>query len=196
MTAHNHPPRCCCEADDNPTGSNERLDCPLCPEHGELARLAEPECTSCHTVAGHPHTEYCQLANWAGHRDNCALQWGKPCDCEDQDPAPALRAEVDRIHQHLAQIDYTEGPASSPAYECQDPQCTYPRPHTHPDLINRGRTCRVCGCTDDTACPGGCAWVPDDPDRCTACPEQRPDDDPPDPIVCAVTGDCGGVPHA
>lgn len=32
--------------------------------------------------------------------------------------------------------------------------------------------CRVCGCTDDVACPGGCSWV-DDPDRrgelCSAC---------------------------
>jgi hypothetical protein len=32
--------------------------------------------------------------------------------------------------------------------------------------------CRVCGCTDDTACPGGCQWV-EDPHRrgalCSAC---------------------------
>jgi len=70
----------------------------------------DPDCPSCHAHAGHPHTEYCQLANWAGHRDNCALQWGKDCDCEDQ-------------------------------------------------------------------------------------AEQRPDDDPPDPIVCDGR-DCGGVPHA
>ncbi len=21
--------------------------------------------------------------------------------------------------------------------------------------------CRVCGCTEDTPCPGGCVWVPD-----------------------------------
>ncbi len=27
--------------------------------------------------------------------------------------------------------------------------------------------CRVCGCTDDFACPGGCAWVEDD--LCTSC---------------------------
>lgn len=29
------------------------------------------------------------------------------------------------------------------------------------------RTCRVCGCTDDHACPGGCCWVEDD--LCSAC---------------------------
>lgn len=27
--------------------------------------------------------------------------------------------------------------------------------------------CRVCGCTDDRACPGGCCWV--EPDLCSAC---------------------------
>lgn len=29
--------------------------------------------------------------------------------------------------------------------------------------------CRVCGCTDDRACPGGCSWV--EPDLCSACVE-------------------------
>jgi len=29
--------------------------------------------------------------------------------------------------------------------------------------------CRVCGCTDDHACPGGCYWV--EPDLCSACNE-------------------------
>lgn len=34
------------------------------------------------------------------------------------------------------------------------------------------RTCWSCGCTDDQACPGGCAWaVTDEPgeDLCTTC---------------------------
>lgn len=31
------------------------------------------------------------------------------------------------------------------------------------------RRCRVCGCTDDRACPGGCHWVEDD--LCSACVE-------------------------
>lgn len=30
-------------------------------------------------------------------------------------------------------------------------------------------TCRVCGCTDDMACPGGCWWV--EPDLCSRCAE-------------------------
>lgn len=29
------------------------------------------------------------------------------------------------------------------------------------------RTCRVCGCTDFAACPGGCWWVEDD--LCSSC---------------------------
>ena len=31
------------------------------------------------------------------------------------------------------------------------------------------RHCRVCNCTDDQACPGGCSWV--GPDLCSACEE-------------------------
>lgn len=29
------------------------------------------------------------------------------------------------------------------------------------------RRCRVCGCTDDRACPEGCRWV--EPDLCSSC---------------------------
>jgi hypothetical protein len=29
------------------------------------------------------------------------------------------------------------------------------------------RACRVCGCTDDRACPGGCWWV--EADLCSSC---------------------------
>lgn len=34
------------------------------------------------------------------------------------------------------------------------------------------RTCRVCGCTDLRACPGGCAWA--GPDLCTNCTDVQP----------------------
>jgi hypothetical protein len=37
-----------------------------------------------------------------------------------------------------------------------------------PDLVALGiRACRVCGCTDDSACEQGCGWVEDD--LCSAC---------------------------
>lgn len=32
-----------------------------------------------------------------------------------------------------------------------------------------GLACKVCGCTDDRACPGGCYWVSLDPPLCSAC---------------------------
>jgi hypothetical protein len=31
------------------------------------------------------------------------------------------------------------------------------------------RTCRVCGCTDARPCAGGCEWITDDVDVCSAC---------------------------
>ncbi|MEA4895782.1 MAG: hypothetical protein VB064_11040 [Oscillospiraceae bacterium] len=40
-------------------------------------------------------------------------------------------------------------------------------------ILERVRTepvCRVCGCTEDNACPGGCCWV--EPDLCSTCAEQ------------------------
>jgi hypothetical protein len=44
--------------------------------------------------------------------------------------------------------------------------------------------CAVCGCTEDRACPGGCAWAPGGGliDVCTACVA---------PAICGVAG-CGG----
>jgi len=35
------------------------------------------------------------------------------------------------------------------------------------------RKCRVCGCTDIQACPGGCYWVEDN--LCSACAEMAPE---------------------
>lgn len=38
-----------------------------------------------------------------------------------------------------------------------------------PDPFAKVRACRVCGCTDDNACPGGCYWVEED--LCNVCAE-------------------------
>jgi len=39
-----------------------------------------------------------------------------------------------------------------------------------PDIVAPiERECRVCGCTDDWACPEGCWWVEED--LCSACVE-------------------------
>lgn len=42
------------------------------------------------------------------------------------------------------------------------------------DFDERWRVCRICGCTEDDACAGGCSWVPDPQHRgdlCSACLE-------------------------
>ena len=31
--------------------------------------------------------------------------------------------------------------------------------------------CRACGCTDEVACEGGCCWVDERRDLCSACDE-------------------------
>lgn len=49
------------------------------------------------------------------------------------------------------------------------------------DLVAKGRTnvhliggiCRECGCTDDDACDGGCAWVDHDHTLCSSCAPGR-----------------------
>jgi hypothetical protein len=39
------------------------------------------------------------------------------------------------------------------------------------EAFGGGPSCRVCGCTDDDACPGGCWWAPDPEggDLCSQC---------------------------
>jgi hypothetical protein len=61
--AHNHPPRCCCQFEYR-QGALVEAPCPLCPEHGELAQLAQPqpgECPICHSEIGKQHTDYCRF---------------------------------------------------------------------------------------------------------------------------------------
>jgi hypothetical protein len=46
-----------------------------------------------------------------------------------------------------------------------------PKPYAFP---KSGR-CRVCGCTDDRACEGGCFWVDKDDTLCSTCAGTRGD---------------------
>ena len=50
-----------------------------------------------------------------------------------------------------------------------------PKLRTIEELIRpeEKQKCRVCGCTWERACPGGCYWV--EHDLCSACAEQRPE---------------------
>jgi hypothetical protein len=46
-----------------------------------------------------------------------------------------------------------------------------------PDLAALGiRACRVCGCSEVSACAGGCSWVA--ADLCSRCPPSEPLDEP------------------
>jgi len=38
-------------------------------------------------------------------------------------------------------------------------------------IADNEQVCRVCGCTEDNACPGGCSWV--EPDLCSRCVESE-----------------------
>jgi hypothetical protein len=39
-----------------------------------------------------------------------------------------------------------------------------------PELgAGEGGVCRVCGCTEDDPCPGGCIWATPDCDLCSQC---------------------------
>lgn len=69
-------------------------------------------------------------------------------------PATA-RAEL-TMDEYQAGLDRKFAPAVEPT----DP--SYP-----PSATLAERACRVCNCTDDDACPGGCYWVEDD--LCSRC---------------------------
>ena len=46
-----------------------------------------------------------------------------------------------------------------------------PTPKSAAHEVEISRRCRICGCTEDTPCPGGCCWVedPEMGDLCSAC---------------------------
>lgn len=70
-TGHNHPPRCCCidpQTNEMSDATKAAFGCPLCPDHGELAQLANTECPSCHQLPGRPPTDYCQMPAWHAAR--------------------------------------------------------------------------------------------------------------------------------
>lgn len=48
--------------------------------------------------------------------------------------------------------------------------------------------CRVCGCTDARACPGGCSWV--ELDLCSACWGEHESVDLVDAVAAALMEDC------
>ena len=54
------------------------------------------------------------------------------------------------------------------AFNCICEECS----QNHPErLVLYGPACRVCGCTDEAACEGGCFWIedPEGGDLCSNC---------------------------
>jgi hypothetical protein len=51
-----------------------------------------------------------------------------------------------------------------------DPMSQKPKPKKI-DYNDPRRECRVCGCTNARACPGGCSWI--EPDLCSKCGPAR-----------------------
>ena len=76
-------------------------------------------------------------------------------------------------------------PVDEPPY-CGSPLDTdWPGYHTHwtslimplppkGEEIWQEQTCRICGCTWEHGCPGGCYWV--EPDLCSQCAKKEADD--------------------
>jgi len=83
--------------------------------------------------------------------------WEKP------DPSPE-RLKADRRWAHAEQVAWNLLTETIPADADLYPD--------GPDLSAMDiRACRVCGCTDDSACPDGCSWIEDD--LCSACAPER-----------------------
>lgn len=61
---------------------------------------------------------------------------------------------------------------SSVSYKnTRNKKCPYPKCNGKVIPAPENQKCRVCGCTWDNACPGGCYWV--EPDLCSACAEKE-----------------------
>lgn len=68
---------------------------------------------------------------------------------------------------------YQEPELQSKRETYQDEPCdhfVYNREYADREPLFDERRCRVCGCTDDNACPGGCYWVEDD--LCSTCADK------------------------
>lgn len=65
-------------------------------------------------------------------------------------------------------LPLTTGPDLQPYYEAVERAAEALASVSGVSLELLVRTCRVCGCTDAEACPGGCSWA--EADLCSTCP--------------------------
>ena len=95
---------------------------------GRIGHLAPIGCPQCHQPIGRPHTEFCTLAPdrvWPeGHHLVHSEAFIDQDDPRGPKPASGSPCYVER----------PDGTTAA-ATQCIDPDCRYPNPHTHPDLI-------------------------------------------------------------
>lgn len=89
--------------------------------------------------------------------------------CIESEPSKRIRRTDPACDEYLANsMTITTAPAQE-----QPPEQVEPSDIGQEDIEDENlpmvKTCRVCGCTDDNACPGGCYWVEDD--LCSRCAE-------------------------
>lgn len=91
---------CCCPPDDCLTESEA---CALCVAlDPEWPCPNEGECPSCHTIAGHPHTDYCQAvapAEYPGQPDHCTYPRSDGDPWHWSDGTQVDQAEIDANSQ-------------------------------------------------------------------------------------------------
>ena len=74
---------------------------------------------------------------------------GTPCEWTERDDGSVVVTDVGPGIGHCCGLLYADGLDGVEVYEIPE------------------RTCRVCGCSELDACPGGCAWVGED--LCSRC---------------------------
>lgn len=116
-----------------------------------------------HVAGGDGLTRHCatcvadQAAELRVHRERQHLPWHDPATCE-----VCVDLDLNDPTEDVPVDGFAEDP-----FDEEDPT-------TADDLFDVP-ACRVCGCTEDRACPGGCWWVedPEGEDLCSACAEKE-----------------------
>lgn len=138
--AHNHPPHCCCGVREfaRPAPGYE---CPLCPEHGELAQLGDDnppntipanvtprtdyEYSCCHQLVGRPHTDYCPTGRGITPEMQ-QLAERMVADEAANDPwrAPLTGIEVrNPLGMSVTPTHHANGGDMHPRHECHPDRC-------------------------------------------------------------------------
>lgn len=132
-----------------------------CPKCGRIVMISRKD--------GKPHCSYCRLRELSEVSD---MKWNCPAKhCPDR------TGKLKEICKRCG--TYTDRHIDCPQTYCE----------AFPDEVNKDsemnlahmtadkdeQTCRVCGCTWDNACEGGCYWVEDD--LCSKCANERVSED-------------------